>query len=87
MSHRPPSEDRDEEDSSQLHTKERRDKTETREEIESVEVEQEDKMRRIIVLEEREIPFVEEKPPNFSPNFRVRIHRTRSQEELGKEKE
>ncbi len=87
MSQEPPSKDKDEEESSPPHTKEKRDKTDIREAIESEEVEQADKTRRIIVLEEREIPFVVEKPPNFSPNFRIRIHRIRNQEELGKDKE
>lgn len=32
---------------------------------------------RIIILEERDIPFEEERPPNFSPHFEVKVHRAR----------
>jgi len=33
-----------------------------------------------VILEERDVPFVEEKPPNLSPYFHVRIHRVRRPE-------
>lgn len=33
-----------------------------------------------VILEERDVPFVEERPPNFSPYFRVRVHRLRRPE-------
>ena len=32
---------------------------------------------RIVILEERDIPFEEERPPNFSPHFDVKVHRVR----------
>ncbi len=32
---------------------------------------------RIVVLNERDIPFEEERPPNFSPHFAVKVHRVR----------
>jgi len=32
---------------------------------------------RIIVLNERDIPFEEERPPNFSPHYAVKVHRVR----------
>jgi hypothetical protein len=32
---------------------------------------------RIIVLDERDIPFEEERPPNFSPHYAVKVHRVR----------
>lgn len=35
---------------------------------------------RIIILEERDIPFEEERPPNFSPHFAVKVHRVRKHE-------
>lgn len=100
-----PSEDRDEEESRQPHTKDKQDRKETHEAIESEpkpseiqdkeaaalpleeETEQEAQVRRIRILEEREIPFVEEKPPNFSPNFKIHIHRIRNKEKSRKEKE
>jgi hypothetical protein len=31
----------------------------------------------IAILREREIPFEEERPPNFSPHFEVRVYRVR----------
>jgi hypothetical protein len=34
----------------------------------------------IVILAERDIPFEEERPPNFSPHFQVRVHRTRRRE-------
>ncbi len=30
---------------------------------------------RIVIIGERDIPFEEEKPPNFLPNFQVKVHR------------
>ncbi|MFX0079886.1 MAG: hypothetical protein ACFE8O_11660 [Candidatus Hermodarchaeota archaeon] len=30
---------------------------------------------RIVVLNERDIPFKEEQPPNFSPHFAIKVHR------------
>ncbi|MFW9831919.1 MAG: hypothetical protein ACFFD8_09090 [Candidatus Thorarchaeota archaeon] len=36
-----------------------------------------DSKNRIVILEERDIPFEEERPPNFSPHFSVKIHRIR----------
>jgi hypothetical protein len=32
---------------------------------------------RIVVLDERDIPFDEERPPNFSPHYAVKVHRVR----------
>ena len=32
---------------------------------------------RIVVLNERDIPFEEERPPNFSPHYAVKVHRVR----------
>jgi hypothetical protein len=37
--------------------------------------EQPPSMDRIVILEERDIPFEEERPPNFSPHFEIKIHR------------
>jgi len=34
----------------------------------------------IVILGEREIPFEEERPPNFSPHFQIRVHRARRTE-------
>jgi hypothetical protein len=34
----------------------------------------------IAILAEREIPFEEERPPNFSPHFQIRVHRVRRPE-------
>jgi hypothetical protein len=36
---------------------------------------------RIVILEERDVPFQEERPPNFSPNFEVKVHRIRRRNE------
>ncbi|MFX1509962.1 MAG: hypothetical protein ACFFBR_06620 [Promethearchaeota archaeon] len=33
------------------------------------------KKNRIIILQEREIPFEEERPPNYSPHFSIKVHR------------
>ena len=38
-----------------------------------------DSKNRIVILEERDIPFREERPPNLSPNFEVKVHRSRQQ--------
>jgi hypothetical protein len=35
----------------------------------------------IAILAEREIPFEEERPPNFSPHFQIRVHRVRRREQ------
>jgi hypothetical protein len=32
---------------------------------------------RIVILEERDVPFQEERPPNFSPHFEVRVYKIR----------
>ena len=42
---------------------------------------------QIIILEEREIPFKEEKPPNFSPHFKVRVHRRDQKESVCEDEE
>jgi len=34
----------------------------------------------IAILREREIPFEEERPPNFSPHFQIRVHRVRQRD-------
>lgn len=34
----------------------------------------------IAILRERQIPFEEERPPNFSPHFEIRVHRVRRRE-------
>ena len=36
---------------------------------------EEESKNRIKILAERVIPFQEERPPNFSPNFEVKVHR------------
>lgn len=41
----------------------------------------------IVILAEREIPFEEERPPNFSPHFQIRVHRVRRREEPREVKE
>jgi hypothetical protein len=45
------------------------------------------KEKRIVILQERDIPFKEERPPNFSPHFDVKVHRIRkpSEEEAQRE--
>jgi hypothetical protein len=47
------------------------------EEKEETEKEEEPTSNRIVVLNERDIPFEEERPPNFSPHFAVKVHRVR----------
>lgn len=32
------------------------------------------KQKRIIILQERDIPFEEERPPNYSPHFSIKVH-------------
>jgi hypothetical protein len=44
---------------------------------EETEKEEEPTSNRIVVLNERDIPFEEERPPNFSPHFAVKVHRVR----------
>lgn len=39
------------------------------------------KEKRIVILQERDIPFEEERPPNFSPHFDVKVHRIRKPSE------
>ena len=50
------------------------DKEETKEETEK---DEKPTPNRIVVLNERDIPFEEERPPNFSPHFAVKVHRVR----------
>ncbi len=45
------------------------------------------KENRIVILRERDIPFEEERPPNFSPHFSVKVHRVRKSSELEDQKE
>ena len=45
-----------------------------------------DKENRIVILRERDIPFDEERPPNFSPNFAIKVHRVRKSSEQEDEK-
>ena len=40
---------------------------------------------RIVILGERDIPFQEERPPNLSPNYEVRVHRARRKTEENEE--
>ena len=37
---------------------------------------------RIQILRERDIPFEEERPPNFSPYYSIRIHGKKKRREL-----
>lgn len=39
--------------------------------------EEQSKKNRIIILQERDIPFEEERPPNFSPHFAIKVHHIR----------
>ncbi len=50
---------------------------EKEEEKEEMEKDEEPSSNRIVVLNERDIPFEEERPPNFSPHFAVNVHRVR----------
>ncbi|MFX1562815.1 MAG: hypothetical protein ACFFDP_05870 [Promethearchaeota archaeon] len=93
MSDRPPA--KDEEQVSQPPTKEKTESdsepSEVLDEVTSSSLEEEDEQAaqagRIVILEEREIPFVKERPPNFSPNFKIRIHRIRNGGSSREEKE
>jgi hypothetical protein len=46
-----------------------------------IETESSTKEKRIVILQERDIPFEEERPPNFSPHFEVKVHRIRKPSE------
>jgi hypothetical protein len=46
-----------------------------------IETKQSTKEKRIVILQERDIPFEEERPPNFSPYFDVKVHRIRQPSE------
>ncbi len=45
------------------------------------------KENRIVILRERDIPFIEERPPNFSPHFSVTVHRIRKHSEQEEKEE
>lgn len=45
------------------------------------------KEKRIVILQERDIPFEEERPPNYSPYFDVKVHRIRKPSEKEEQKE
>jgi hypothetical protein len=45
----------------------------------------EESKNRIVILGERDIPFQEERPPNQSPNYEVKVHRARRKKEEFKE--
>ena len=47
------------------------------EEKKETEKDEEPISNRIVVLNERDIPFEEERPPNFSQHFAVKVHRVR----------
>jgi hypothetical protein len=61
-----------------------RDASEEDEPSESVMSEQESN-NRIVILGEREIPFEEERPPNLSPNYEVKVHLARRKKEANDE--
>ena len=42
---------------------------------------EEESKNRIVILGERDIPFQEERPPNLSPNYEVKVHRARQKKE------
>lgn len=44
-------------------------------------------LNRIIILEERDIPFEEERPPNFSPHFAIKVHRVHKKERSKEDEE
>ena len=46
-----------------------------------------EKENRIVILRERDIPFEEERPPNFSPHFSIKVHRVRKSTEPEDKKE
>jgi len=43
--------------------------------------------KRIIILRERDIPFEEERPPNFSPHYSVTVHQIRRKTKQEEQKE
>ena len=43
--------------------------------------------KRIVILQERDIPFEEERPPNYSPHVEVKVHRIRKPSEPEEQKE
>ena len=43
--------------------------------------------KRIVILQERDIPFEEERPPNYSLHFEVKVHRIRKPSESEDQKE
>jgi hypothetical protein len=45
------------------------------------------KDNRIVILQERDIPFEEERPPNFSPHYSVTVHRVRKESEKENQEE
>ncbi len=45
------------------------------------------KTNQIVILEERDIPFEEERPPNFSPHYAVKVHKVRKRIPLEDDKE
>ena len=51
--------------------------SEREEKKEETEEEEEPISNRIVVLNERDIPFEEERPPNLSPHYSVKVHRVR----------
>lgn len=53
------------------------DPSEKEENQEEMEKGEEPTSNRIVVLNERDIPFEEERPPNFSPHYAVKVHRVR----------
>ena len=48
---------------------------------------EEETKNRIKILAERDIPFQEERPPNLSPNYEVKIYRVRRQKSVEASKE
>lgn len=42
---------------------------------------------RIVILQERDIPFEEERPPNFSPHYSVTVHHVRKESEKENQEE
>ncbi|MFX1564364.1 MAG: hypothetical protein ACFFCH_00070 [Promethearchaeota archaeon] len=47
--------------------------------------EEQSKKNRIKILQERDIPFEEERPPNFSPHFAIKVQRIRKPSEKEEE--
>jgi hypothetical protein len=43
--------------------------------------------RRIVIIDERTIPFVEERPPNFSPHYAVKVHRVKKAKHVEEDEE